>query len=172
MEVDKIVENNSGKQTSRKKIKIKTTIKKMLADVYDTCRKIDLRLRDQFYRYYYYWKSADHHAAEKYSFICINAIAGIEIIENEMLEYKLNRSNKSSETEKIRDTDGFKSLLWKFMRRFEVESDDPKTALFAQGFMDISPLMQYSILNLYDSKKQKKISTRFLDCSVNRLYHM
>ena len=130
MEVDKIVEKNSVKQVSGKKIKIKTTVKKMLADVY-TPVGIYLRLRDRF-RDTILLESADNHAAENsYSFICINAIAGIEIRENEMLEYKLPA--QKPETEKIKDTDALKSLLWNFMQRFEVESDDPKAALFAQG---------------------------------------
>src|SRR6478672_9135397 len=113
-----------------KPIVINTTVKKMLADVY-TPVGIYLRLRDRF-RDTILLESADHHAAENsYSFICINAIAGIEIRENEVLEYKLPA--QKPETEKIRDTDALKSLLWNFMQRFEVESDDPKAALFAQG---------------------------------------
>lgn len=130
MEVDKLVEKDFTKPFTGKKIKIRTTIKKMLADVY-TPVGIYLRLRDRF-RDTILLESADHHAAENsYSFICINAIAGIEIRENEMLEYKLPA--QKPETEKIRDNEALKSLLWNFMQRFEVESDDPKAALFAQG---------------------------------------
>ena len=61
-----------------KKIEIKTTCKKILADVF-TPVGIYLRLRDRF-RDTILLESTDHHAAENsYSFICINAIGGIEI---------------------------------------------------------------------------------------------
>jgi anthranilate synthase component 1 len=51
---------------------------KMLADIF-TPVGITLRLRDRF-RDTILLESTDHHAAENsFSFICINAIAGIEI---------------------------------------------------------------------------------------------
>jgi anthranilate synthase component 1 len=74
-----------------KKIKVETTAKKMLADVY-TPVGIYLRLRDRF-RDTVLLESTDHHAAENsYSFICINAIGGIEIKE-EVIEFKLPNKN-------------------------------------------------------------------------------
>ena len=61
-----------------KKIEILTTCKKLLADVY-TPVGIYLRLRDRF-RDTVLLESTDHHAAENsFSFICVNAIGGIEI---------------------------------------------------------------------------------------------
>ena len=61
-----------------KKIRLETGFKKMLADVF-TPVSIYLRLRDRF-RDTILLESTDHHAAENsYSFICINAIAGVEI---------------------------------------------------------------------------------------------
>jgi hypothetical protein len=61
-----------------KKIEIKTNCKKMLSDIY-TPVGIYLRLRDRF-RDTILLESTDYHAAENStSFICINAIAGIEI---------------------------------------------------------------------------------------------
>ena len=61
-----------------KKTVITTSVKKLLADVY-TPVGIYLRLRDRF-RDTVLLESTDHHAAENsWSFICINAIAGIEI---------------------------------------------------------------------------------------------
>src|SRR5579872_5070680 len=127
--------NTSGKMikegaTSGKKIRLETSIKRMLADVY-TPVGIYLRLRDRF-RDTILLESADHHAAENsYSFICINAIAGIEIRENEKLEYKL--PGQKPELENIKDTDDLKTLLWSFMQRFEPVSEEPKAASFAQG---------------------------------------
>ena len=63
----------------------------MLADVY-TPVGIYLRLRDRF-RDTILLESTDHHAAENsYSFICINAIGGIEIKED-TVETKLPGDN-------------------------------------------------------------------------------
>ncbi|HEU0064235.1 MAG TPA: anthranilate synthase component I family protein, partial [Flavisolibacter sp.] len=127
--------NTAGKvskegTTSSKKIRLETSIKRMLADVY-TPVGIYLRLRDRF-RDTILLESTDHHAAENsYSFICINAIAGIEIRENEKLEYKL--PGQKPELENIKDTDDLKTLLWSFMQRFEAISQEPKTASFAQA---------------------------------------
>lgn len=60
-----------------KRINITTEGKKMLGDVY-TPVGIYLRLRDRF-RDTILLESTDHHVSENsYSFICINAIAGIE----------------------------------------------------------------------------------------------
>ena len=60
-----------------KKIELQTQCKKMLADVF-TPVGIYLRLRDRF-RDTVLLESTDHHMAENsYSFIGINAIAGIE----------------------------------------------------------------------------------------------
>ena len=127
-----------------KKIKITTTVKKMLADVY-TPVGIYLRLRDRF-RDTILLESADHHAAENsYSFIGINAIAGIEIKDKNVIEFKL--PNQTPEKEKLDRSEDLKMLLWKFMQRFETESDDAKSAQFAQGLygyfsFDIVPFIE------------------------------
>ncbi|HEV2354828.1 MAG TPA: anthranilate synthase component I family protein, partial [Puia sp.] len=61
-----------------KKIELSTNCKQLLSDIY-TPVGIYLRLRDRF-RDTILLESTDYHAAENsYSFICINAIAGIEI---------------------------------------------------------------------------------------------
>jgi len=71
-----------------KKIIIQTQCKKLLSDIY-TPVGIYLRLRDRF-RDTILLESTDSHAAENsYSYICINAIAGIEITDNERIEFKL-----------------------------------------------------------------------------------
>src|SRR6476620_6807055 len=113
-----------------KKIKIHTTVKKMLADVY-TPVGIYRRLRDRF-RDTILLESADHHAAENsYSFICINAIAGIEIKDENVLEFKL--PNQPAERTELKAQDELKTILWNFMQRFEVNTDEPKLTQFAQG---------------------------------------
>src|SRR3954470_24027649 len=102
-----------------KPIVINTTVKKMLADVY-TPVGIYLRLRDRF-RDTILLESTDHHAAENsYSFICINAIAGIEIKDKNLVEAKLPGQN--AEQLPLKSSEDLKSILWNFMQRFETEN--------------------------------------------------
>ena len=113
-----------------KKITITTAVTKKLADVH-TPVGIYLRLRDRF-RDTILLESTDHHAAENsYSFICINAIAGIEIRDKNSVEFKL--PNENPEKTKLKGDGDLKTLLWDFMQRFETQSQDPKSAQFAQG---------------------------------------
>jgi anthranilate synthase component I len=113
-----------------KKITITTTVTKKLADVH-TPVGIYLRLRDRF-RDTILLESTDHHTAENsYSFICINAIAGIEIRDKDSVEFKL--PNLVPEKAVLKGNGDLKRLLWDFMQRFETESSDPKSAQFAQG---------------------------------------
>lgn len=76
-----------------KKIEINTSFKKLLADVY-TPVGIYLRLRDRF-RDTILLESTDFHAGKNsYSFIGINAIAGIEITNPDEIEFKLPGKNR------------------------------------------------------------------------------
>ena len=71
-----------------KKIEIQTVCQKLLSDIH-TPVGIYLRLRDRF-RDTVLLESTDYHAADSsYSFICINAIAGIEITNKLSIEFKL-----------------------------------------------------------------------------------
>lgn len=113
-----------------KKTELITTCKKILADVY-TPVGIYLRLRDRF-RDTVLLESTDHHAAENsYSFICVNAIGGIEITNNTSLEYKM--PGQKPERMEIRNPGEVPQLLWDFMTRFEPLIPDQKEARFAQG---------------------------------------
>src|SRR3954463_5735302 len=113
-----------------KPIVINTVVKNMLADVH-TPVGIYLRLRDRF-RDTILLESADHHTAENsYSFICINAIAGIEIKEDKGVEFKL--PGQSPEKAGLKGNEDLKELLWNFMQRFQTETQHPKSAQFAQG---------------------------------------
>lgn len=113
-----------------KKIQVRTQVKKMLADVF-TPVGIYLRLRDRF-RDTILLESADHHASENsFSFICINAIAGIEIRDTETAEFKYPMQD--AEKKPINGKEPLEKLLWDFMERFETTSDDPKPARYAQG---------------------------------------
>ena len=68
-----------------KRIEVKTNYKKLLSDVY-TPVGIYLRLRDRF-RDTILLESTDYHVAENsYSFICINAVAGVEITDTKSIE--------------------------------------------------------------------------------------
>ncbi|HYF31212.1 MAG TPA: anthranilate synthase component I family protein [Chitinophagaceae bacterium] len=113
-----------------KKIQLETNCRKMLADVF-TPVGIYLRLRDRF-RDTVLLESTDHHAAENsYSFICINAIAGIEITSKERVEFKLPGWNP--ERVPIKNSADVPRILWDFMQRFEAVAAANKEALFAQG---------------------------------------
>src|SRR6187549_1492488 len=103
-----------------KPIVIKTSFKKMLADVY-TPVGIYLRLRDRF-RDTILLESTDYHAGENsYSIIGINAIAGIEIINKGSLEFKLpgHKPEKNSFA-----TGNLSTLLWDFIQHFDTMPAD------------------------------------------------
>jgi anthranilate synthase component 1 len=118
-----------------KKISLETTCKKMLADVF-TPVGIYLRVRDRF-RDTVLLESTDHHAAENsYSFICINAIAGMEISNKQSIEFKL----PAQKPERIAFNDAAQvpELLWEFMQRFDVQASEQKEAKFSQGLFGYS----------------------------------
>ena len=113
-----------------KKIKVTTTAKEMLADIY-TPVAIYLRLRDRF-RDTILLESTDNSAAENsYSFIGVNAIAGIEVSEKGYLESKLPA--QPAEKLQLKGGEDVKKLLWNFMERFEMEELSRKELQFAQG---------------------------------------
>ena len=113
-----------------KKIELKTTCKKLLADVF-TPVGIYLRLRDRF-RDTILLESTDFHAAENsYSFIGINAIAGMEISSVESIEFKF--PGQHPEKTQIKHVNEVPQLLWDFMQRFDVQTPETKEGKFAQG---------------------------------------
>ena len=120
-----------------KQIEITTTIKKMLADVH-TPVGIYLRVRDRF-RDTILLESTDNHVAENsYSFIGINAIAGIEITDTGSIEYKL--PGQKPERVAISNTKAVPDEVWKFMQNFSIVNTTntgnsliDSAAKFAQG---------------------------------------
>ncbi|GGA91265.1 anthranilate synthase component I family protein [Puia dinghuensis] len=127
-----------------KKIAIKTHCKKLLSDIY-TPVGIYLRLRDRF-RDTILLESTDYHAADNsYSFICINAIAGIEITDKKSIEFKLpGQAPERQPLGKLAQDAGggpaegqtlanAPKLLWDFMARFEVEPAVEKPVRAVQG---------------------------------------
>jgi anthranilate synthase component 1 len=113
-----------------KKIVIETTFKKILSDVY-TPVGIYLRLRDRF-RDTILMESTDYHVAENsYSFIGINAIAGIEITDTQHIEFKL--PGQPPEKTAIKNVSDVPRIMWEFMQRFQVQSSDEKPVRAVQG---------------------------------------
>ena len=118
-----------------KKIEIRTSVKKLLADVY-TPVGIYLRLRDRF-RDTILLESTDHHAAENsYSFICINAIGGMEISSLENIEFKL--PGHKPDRIGINNTINVPELLWDFVQKFEIIKTEGKEQKFAQRLFGYS----------------------------------
>ncbi|MEI8097274.1 MAG: anthranilate synthase component I family protein [Sediminibacterium sp.] len=113
-----------------KKIIVQTNCKRLLADIY-TPVGIYLRLRDRF-RDTVLLESTDHHVAENsYSFICINAFAGIEVSSSNSIEFKLpNETPQKLALENVADAP---RELWNFMQNFQIEPAVEKEAKFAQG---------------------------------------
>ena len=102
----------------------------MLADIF-TPVGIYLRLRDRF-RDTLLLESTDHHSSgNSYSFICINAIGGIEISSRDSIEYKI--PGHHPEKLPLNNSSGVPQLLWNFMQKFEIKKGEEAEARFAQG---------------------------------------
>jgi len=113
-----------------KKIIINTTCKKLLADVF-TPVGIYLRLRDRF-RATILLESTDHHVAENsYSFICINAIGGIEISSAKSIEFKL--PGQKPEKMDVKTSLNVPKLLSDYMQKYEMDENEIKESSFARG---------------------------------------
>ena len=127
------------------KIKINTTYKKLLADVY-TPVGIYLRLRDRF-RDTILLESSDFNAGENsFTFIGINAIAGIEISNKKVIEFKLPA--QAAEKIIIKQPTDVPGLLWDFMQRFEITAAASKPINVAQGLFGYST---YDAVQFFDS---------------------
>jgi len=130
-----------------RKIEINTVCKKLLADVY-TPVSIYLRLRDRF-RDTILLESTDHHAAENsWSFICINAIAGIEISSIKSIEFKL--PSQKPEKVAINNVMEVPKLVWEFMKKFEIQKAEVKEGKFAQGLFGYTT---YDAVEFFDQVK-------------------
>lgn len=128
-----------------KKIKINTNCKKLLADVF-TPVGIYLRLRDRF-RDTILMESTDHHVAENsYSFICINAIGGIEISSPKSMEFKL--PGQKPEKVEIKQLTDVPQLLSDFMLKFDAVESEMKEAKLAQGLFGYTT---YDAVQFFDS---------------------
>ncbi|MBC6492301.1 anthranilate synthase component I [Flavihumibacter stibioxidans] len=147
-----------------KKIRIETTVKTMLADVY-TPVGIYLRLRDRF-RDTILLESTDHHAADNsYSFICINAIAGMEIRSLDSIEYKY--PGQKPERVAIKDPAEVPGQLWAFMQRFEVAPIQDKIQSFGQGLFGYT---SYDAVQFFDTIRFAEKKESALPLMRYRLY--
>ena len=132
-----------------KKIEIQTTCRKLLADVY-TPVSIYLRLRDRF-RDTVLLESTDHHAAENsYSFICVNAIGGIEITSTASVEFKLPA--QKPEKVAIKNIMEVPRLIWEFMNRFETGPSAIRESKYAQGLFGYT---SFDAVQFFDTVKLK-----------------
>ena len=130
-----------------RKIEIGTSWKKILADVY-TPVGIYLRLRDRF-RDTILLESTDHHAAENsWSFICINAIGGIEISSFEKIEFKY--PGQPVEKIKIDRTSDIPRLLWEFMQQFEQKLLSGKMRVGVCGLFGYSAFESISLFEKHE----------------------
>lgn len=121
----------------------------MLSDVF-TPVGIYLRLRDRF-RDTILLESTDHHAAENsYSFICINAIGGIEITSTNQVEFKL--PGRNYEKKPIKSTGDVPGILWEYMQEYEVTPSTDRNAAFAQGLFGYTT---YDAIQFFESIKLK-----------------
>ncbi len=128
-----------------KKIRIETDVKQLLADVF-TPVGIYLRLRDKF-RDTVLLEGSDHHVADNsYSFIGINAIAGMEISNLQSIEYKL--PGLPPEKAAIARKEEVPAQLWSFMQRFEAAPARHPAARFAQGLYGYTT---YDAVQFFDS---------------------
>ncbi len=99
-----------------KEIYFNTSYKKILADVY-TPVSIYLRLRDKF-RDTILLESTDFHAGENsYSIIGINAVAGVEIVDQQIAEYKMPA--EKPEKIELQQKDKLADVMQQFISRLK-----------------------------------------------------
>jgi anthranilate synthase component I len=140
-----------------KKIAIKTHCKKLLSDIY-TPVGIYLRLRDRF-RDTILLESTDSHVAENsYSFICINAIAGIEITDKRRIEFKF--PGQPPERVPIDDLAKTPELLWSFMQRFDCPPSPEKHLRAVQGLFGYTT---FDAVQFFDTIKLRHSDERKSD---------
>lgn len=143
-----------------RKIEINTGCKKILADVF-TPVGIYLRLRDRF-RDTILLESTDFHTSENsYSFIGINAIAGMEISSAESIEFKL--PGQQPEKTGIKNVNEVPQLLWDFMQRFDARTPETKEGKFAQGLFGYTT---YDAVQFFDTIKLSTVDRQ--PSTINR----
>lgn len=139
------------KMKFKEKIQIKTTVKSSVADLF-TPIGIYLRLRDKFRDTILLESAGNQNSGNNYSFIAINAIAGIEISNYQEAEFKFPLGNPetiSLENEVLTD------LLQEFSACFITEENNESIAKHAQGFFGYT---SYDAIPFFENIKFKKAS--------------
>ena len=147
-----------------KKIRIETSSKKMLSDIY-TPVGIYLRVRDRF-RDTVLLESTDYHAAENsYSFICIQAIGGVEITDADHMEFKL--PGRPTEKYPLKSSH-VPDLLWDFMEHFDVLPATEKPVKTAQSLFGYTT---YDAVRFFDRiRLEEKTEPPLIPLMRYRLY--
>ncbi len=133
------------------KIKIKTVVKSQLADLF-TPIGIYLRLRDQFRDTILLESAGNNNTDNNFSFIAVNAIAGIEVRNYEEAEIKFPLENPKKiniKNEKLTD------LLQNFSNNFECEEPNLSIGRSAQGFFGYT---SYDAIPFFESIHFKELS--------------
>ena len=147
-----------------RKIQIETSCQRLLSDIH-TPVGIYLRLRDRF-RDTILLESTDHHVAENsYSFICINAIAGIEITNSQRIEIKL--PGQPPERSALGDLSETPRLLWEFMQRFENTPSAEKPVRAVQGLFGYTT---FDAVQFFDTIRFKEKAGAQIPLMRYRLY--
>ncbi len=132
-----------------KKTELSTSYKKLLADVF-TPVGIYLRLRDRF-RDTILLESTDFHVGENsYSFLGINAIAGIEIRDMDEIEYKY--PGEEPKKVPINNITGIADELWGFMQHFNITDPAEMPVNMAQGLFGYTT---YDAVQFYETIRFK-----------------
>lgn len=136
---------------SEQHIKLKTTVKSTLSDIF-TPIGIYLRLRDQFRDTILLESAGNQNTDNNFSFIAVNAIAGIEIKNHQEAELKFPlESPQKINIEKEKLTD----FLQNFSDTFECENPNLPIGKLAQGFFGYT---SYDAIPFFENIKFKEIS--------------
>ena len=133
------------------KIKLKTTVKSTLSDLF-TPIGIYLRLRDQFRDTILLESAGNQNTDNNFSFIAVNAIAGIEI--KNYTEAQIKLPLESPETLNI-ETEKLTELLQNFSKVFECSTPQDEIGKSAQGFFGYT---SYDAVPFFEDIKFKEIS--------------
>ena len=132
-------------------IQLKTTVKSTLSDLF-TPIGIYLRLRDQFRDTILLESAGNQNTDNNFSFIAVNAIAGIEIrnYQEAHIKFPLESAEKINiEKEKLTD------LLQDFSQSFECEASNLPIGKSAQGFFGYT---SYDAIPFFENIKFKEAS--------------
>ncbi|WP_332025942.1 anthranilate synthase component I family protein [Kaistella sp.] len=133
------------------KIKLKTTVKSTLSDLF-TPIGIYLRLRDQFRDTILLESAGNQNTDNNFSFIAVNAIAGIEI--KNYTEAQIKFPLESPETLNI-ENEKLTDLLQNFSKVFECELANHEIAKSAQGLFGYT---SYDAIPFFENIKFKELS--------------